>query len=173
MSLTRQSLLRPSPHATNSNLRHHNLQCETLGFTTVSSLPAIHPFCALTGVSQHANVPRSLTRITHALPRARLASHRSRFGEPLFDVNALAAPDFVLSEPVRPKTAMVLVVDDCKLTQHVICSLLKVSLMRTPARLPHTVSQYVCQIVNQSDVPAYTSFYRFSNPSVCPTLLPL
>lgn len=47
------------------------------------------------------------------------------FGEPLFDVNALAAPDFVLSEPIRPKTAMALVVDDCKLTQHVICSLLK------------------------------------------------
>ena len=57
-------------------------------------------------------------------------------------MNALAAPDFVLSEPVRPKTAMVLVVDDCKLTQHVICSLLKVSLMR--ARPHRCITQSVC-----------------------------
>lgn len=51
------------------------------------------------------------------------------FGAPLFDAKALAAPDFVTSEPVRPKTAMALVVDDCKLTQHVICSLLKVTVL--------------------------------------------
>lgn len=45
--------------------------------------------------------------------------------EPLFDLTQLAAPDFLTQPMPQPKTARVLVVEDCSLTQHVITSLLK------------------------------------------------
>lgn len=45
--------------------------------------------------------------------------------EPLFDLTQLAAPDFLTQPMPQPKTARVLVVEDCTLTQHVITSLLK------------------------------------------------
>ena len=45
--------------------------------------------------------------------------------EPLFDLTQLAAPDFLTQPMPMPKTARVLVVEDCTLTQHVITSLLK------------------------------------------------
>lgn len=44
---------------------------------------------------------------------------------PLLDLSQLSPSDFLISELVMPKTAKVLVVEDCKLTQHVVGSLLK------------------------------------------------
>lgn len=43
----------------------------------------------------------------------------------LFDLDQLPLPDFIFSEEPATKSASVLVVEDCKLTQHVITSLLK------------------------------------------------
>eukprot|EP00041_Stephanoeca_diplocostata_P031993 m.1011838 g.1011838 ORF g.1011838 m.1011838 type:complete len:541 (-) comp24063_c1_seq5:1869-3491(-) len=43
---------------------------------------------------------------------------------PPLDISQLAPPDFMISGLVRPKTARVLVVEDCALTQRVITSLL-------------------------------------------------
>lgn len=43
---------------------------------------------------------------------------------PPLDISQLAPPDFIISGLVRPKTARVLVVEDCTLTQHVIIGLL-------------------------------------------------
>lgn len=42
---------------------------------------------------------------------------------PALDISQLAPPDFMISGLVRPKTARVLVVEDCQLTQHVIISM--------------------------------------------------
>eukprot|EP00051_Salpingoeca_urceolata_P001164 m.39020 g.39020 ORF g.39020 m.39020 type:complete len:531 (-) comp11228_c0_seq2:253-1845(-) len=43
----------------------------------------------------------------------------------VLELAELPPPDFVTTDLVRPKTARVLVVEDCTLTQHIICSLLK------------------------------------------------
>eukprot|EP00038_Savillea_parva_P028588 m.65961 g.65961 ORF g.65961 m.65961 type:complete len:531 (+) comp8326_c0_seq3:2559-4151(+) len=43
---------------------------------------------------------------------------------PSLDISRMAPPDFIISGLVKPKTARVLVVEDCKLTQHVIIGLL-------------------------------------------------
>ena len=40
------------------------------------------------------------------------------------DISQLAPPDFIISGLVRPRTARVLVVEDCTLTQHVMVGLL-------------------------------------------------
>jgi len=43
---------------------------------------------------------------------------------PALDISQMAPPDFIISGLVKPRTARVLVVEDCKLTQHVIIGLL-------------------------------------------------
>lgn len=44
---------------------------------------------------------------------------------PEIDISMLDPPDFIVSGLARPKTARVLVVEDCRLTQHIIQELLK------------------------------------------------
>jgi hypothetical protein len=87
-------------------------------------------------------------RFVPQLTRSFIVWSQLNFGQPLFDVRELAAPDFVMSEPVRPKTAMALVVDDCKLTQHVIVSLLKVGALFPPASFARCLPFCAVQIAD-------------------------